>query len=521
MAGSLWIIAGSVLLLLMSSFAVGQEGQDQRLLISDDDEVPQNPLSLIFVKESSELTIRFGLSFLEELRLLKDSCMSRAAQMEGNFKDALIQLREYQYQTEEILESSGMSTGMSEEQKQYLRERLNNSLNELLDQQDKARKALTNNCSREYQRIINERMRSVLGYANSMLLDGGVETYNQLLNGIRAYGHELQTALSDCIDLYTPYFRRHNNMRGGTTDTLCMITEVQTLIEFIRNFLIRANELLDTGNNSNSVSPTLTDIQHESTLSPSPTPTDNNNNNNHHHHGHHGNHHHGHHHHGHHHHGNHHHGNKHNESDHHGDHHHGNSHHHHHHHGGHHHGGHHHGDNHHGNNHTIGQLHPTPSTHSRPNPTNVHHRPSSSDLPRPHQPSNKPHPHQPSNKPYSHQPSNKPHSQEESHRPHPTAHINVIVQVEPSATRTIIVDPTEQGLSDHHDLPTILIYAGVLSGLFIVSVLIIGGALLCVRYHGNKRKSGWKHLSEEEKVSQMKSSGYVNPTYKFFDQVTQ
>lgn len=207
---------------------------------------------------------------------MKDSCTTRAIQMERNLKDALVQLREYRYQTEEVLESSGMSTGMSEEQKQYLRERLNASLNELLDQQDKARKALTTNCSKEYQKIINEKMRSVLGYANSMLMNGGVEAYIQFLNGIREYGKKLQTALSDCIDQYTPYFKRRNSMRGETTDTLCMITEVHTLIEFIRNFLMRADALLpDTINNSNSISPTLTDIQHESTLplSPSPTPT--------------------------------------------------------------------------------------------------------------------------------------------------------------------------------------------------------------------------------------------------------
>ena len=198
--------------------------------------------------------------------------MTRAVQMEGNFRDALVQLKEWQYQTQEILDSSEMGDGMSEEQVQYLRERLNDSLNELLEQQDKAKKALTDNCTNQYQKMIDDKMRSIIGYANAMLLDGGVETYMQLLDGIREYGQELQIGLNDCIDLYTPYLRRHNGMRGGSTDTLCMITEVQTLIEFIRSFLMQMNELVETVNNSSNVTPTSTDIKHEP-LSPSPTTT--------------------------------------------------------------------------------------------------------------------------------------------------------------------------------------------------------------------------------------------------------
>ena len=209
-----------------------------------------------------------------------------------------------------------------------------------------------------------------------------------------------------------------------------------------------------------------------------------------HHHGghHHGNHHHGNHHHGGHHHGGHHHGGHHHGGHHHGDHHHGNGHHH----GNHHHGNHHH----HGNDRTssVNQPLSTPSPHSRP------HKPADpSDIPKPTHPHH-PHPHQTSTK------------------PRPTGHIDVIIEVEPSSTSSIT---DGVATDDRHDIFTIIIFGSILTALFFMFVIIIGGALLCIRYHSNKRRNGWKNLSEEEKVSQMKSSGYVNPTYKFFDQVTQ
>ena len=240
--------------------------------------VPQNPLSLIFVQESNELTVWFGLSFLEQLRLIKDSCHTRALQMERNFQDSITQLRQYQSQTVDILESSGMANEMSEEQKEDMKERLRESMNELLREQEEARKNLTDNCTKAYEKVFADEMSTIMSDAKAILRDGGSEVFAQFINGINKYGRQLQRALNDCIDLYTPFFRVHGNIQGSADD-LCMRQEVETLLEFMRSFLIKAEQLLDVTSTSTPTTDTMSSTsinglsQQSSSLSPSSTPT--------------------------------------------------------------------------------------------------------------------------------------------------------------------------------------------------------------------------------------------------------
>ncbi len=67
---------------------------------------------------------------------------------------------------------------------------------------------------------------------------------------------------------------------------------------------------------------------------------------------------------------------------------------------------------------------------------------------------------------------------------------------------------------------TVLLVCGIVSGVLFVMILVIGSVIVIVKYRKYRTKS-WNDLNENEKVSAMKQSGYVNPTYEFFDKVTQ
>lgn len=83
----------------------------------------------------------------------------------------------------------------------------------------------------------------------------------------------------------------------------------------------------------------------------------------------------------------------------------------------------------------------------------------------------------------------------------------------------VIIDPPLSVDYDTHSF-IILLICGIVSLVLIVAIIIVTVSLIVLRCQ-NPKRYGWSHLTEEQKVAQMKESGYVNPTYQYFDKVTQ
>ena len=59
-----------------------------------------------------------------------------------------------------------------------------------------------------------------------------------------------------------------------------------------------------------------------------------------------------------------------------------------------------------------------------------------------------------------------------------------------------------------------------IGGVLVIVIFFLIVAILVVRHRKNK-KCNSPLLSEEQKIAVMKQTGYVNPTYKFFDQTVE
>ena len=59
-----------------------------------------------------------------------------------------------------------------------------------------------------------------------------------------------------------------------------------------------------------------------------------------------------------------------------------------------------------------------------------------------------------------------------------------------------------------------------IGGVLVIIIFFLIVAILVVRHRKNK-KCNPPLLSEEQKIAVMKQTGYVNPTYKFFDQTVE
>ena len=59
-----------------------------------------------------------------------------------------------------------------------------------------------------------------------------------------------------------------------------------------------------------------------------------------------------------------------------------------------------------------------------------------------------------------------------------------------------------------------------IGGVLVITIFFLIVAILVVRHRRNKKYDP-PLLSEEQKIAVMKQTGYVNPTYKFFDQTVE
>ena len=71
---------------------------------------------------------------------------------------------------------------------------------------------------------------------------------------------------------------------------------------------------------------------------------------------------------------------------------------------------------------------------------------------------------------------------------------------------------------DNSFITYMLIYFFVtLGSLLLLTILVLTIAIVVLRMRSSRTPKDTPLLSEEEKIAVMKQTGYVNPTYKFFD----
>ena len=81
---------------------------------------------------------------------------------------------------------------------------------------------------------------------------------------------------------------------------------------------------------------------------------------------------------------------------------------------------------------------------------------------------------------------------------------------------------TDVTSEDDFDYATYIVTCtfATIGGVLVITIFFLIIAMLVVRHRKNT-KGDPPLLSEEQKIAVMKQTGYVNPTYKFFDQTVE
>ena len=74
--------------------------------------------------------------------------------------------------------------------------------------------------------------------------------------------------------------------------------------------------------------------------------------------------------------------------------------------------------------------------------------------------------------------------------------------------------------TEDNSMIIILLVFGSVILLLVVAISIVA-IMIVVHKYQSRRQKAWAHLDEKQKVERMKQTGYINPTYQFFDQVTK
>ena len=63
----------------------------------------------------------------------------------------------------------------------------------------------------------------------------------------------------------------------------------------------------------------------------------------------------------------------------------------------------------------------------------------------------------------------------------------------------------------------LIYFFATLGSLLLLTILVLSIAIVVLRLKNSRTPKDTPLLSEEDKIAVMKQTGYVNPTYKFFD----
>ena len=89
------------------------------------------------------------------------------------------------------------------------------------------------------------------------------------------------------------------------------------------------------------------------------------------------------------------------------------------------------------------------------------------------------------------------------------------IKFPPHAEFTTAGSPEDE---DNSFITYMLIYFfATLGSLLLLTILVLSIAIVVLRLKNSRTPKDTPLLSEEDKIAVMKQTGYVNPTYKFFD----
>ena len=89
----------------------------------------------------------------------------------------------------------------------------------------------------------------------------------------------------------------------------------------------------------------------------------------------------------------------------------------------------------------------------------------------------------------------------------------------PSNVPTPSAEKSASSQEQGHSTLVVMIVFGSTAVILVFAIIILAVFIGITKYRTARK--GWTKLTEQEKVDLMKQSGYVNPTYQFFDRVTQ
>ena len=134
------------------------------------------------------------------MRTIREHCEEMETQEERKFEGELKEISEYQEHVNNFFNNKyGDIPG---EEKEAIRKGFETAFKNLFKDEQSIEKAISLNCTLEFEAIINQKMSEAVQYYAETLLNAGTTAFVSLINGVIKYSQEMQTALDQCLDLY-------------------------------------------------------------------------------------------------------------------------------------------------------------------------------------------------------------------------------------------------------------------------------------------------------------------------------
>ena len=201
-----------------------------------------NPLDVLVMNGPNEVNMLFGMEFIDKVRRIKNDCEWKEYLAETDLQREMQELLQFKENMEEFSNEEYFKDLPPDEQNQ-VQKSFQLAYEDLLQKESNREDKLARECNNALMKLEDERMENVLKFAMTKM-ERGIGAFAAFVNQVEDYGMVIQNALAQCLDTYADeILSRYSTLRMSPSE-VCMQVEVEVLVRFIQEFVVRASQLV-------------------------------------------------------------------------------------------------------------------------------------------------------------------------------------------------------------------------------------------------------------------------------------
>ena len=201
-----------------------------------------NPLDMLVMDGSNEVSMIFGTEFIDKVRRIRYVCEWKDYIAETDLQHERQELLRYRNNMDKLTKEKYFKDLPLDEQNK-IQNSFQKAYDDLLQEETDREDQLARECNNALVKLEAEKMEDALNFVLAKLAKG-IGAFVTFVNQVDDYGMVVESALAQCLDTYANELLSRYYMVKMSPSEVCMQVEVEILVRFIKEFVVRASQLV-------------------------------------------------------------------------------------------------------------------------------------------------------------------------------------------------------------------------------------------------------------------------------------